>query len=125
MRHHEARYAIGDVAQLLNLPQHVLRFWEQHFIHLKPKKTANGRRLYEQEHIELLKIIKKLLHQEGYTIRGAGMLLNSKTMPNLADLKAGLRTTDGQNTKIRQGLQQALAELEMAEQWLTKTRKSL
>lgn len=63
-------YSIGEVAKELNLEQHVLRFWESQFHQVKPMKR-NGRRLYTCECIEMIKKIKHMLHDEGYTIKGA------------------------------------------------------
>ncbi|MBC6444554.1 MAG: MerR family transcriptional regulator [Alphaproteobacteria bacterium GM202ARS2] len=110
-------YTIGEVTRLLNLPAHVLRFWEQHFIHLNPRKKANGQRAYNETHVALLKIIKRLLHQEGYTIKGAQRLLNSKTLPDSDSLHA--LTVPPANTHLRETLERVLHELQRAEQWLT------
>ncbi|MFQ5346718.1 MAG: MerR family transcriptional regulator [Rhodothalassiaceae bacterium] len=61
---------IGEVSESLDLPQHVLRFWETRFSQIRPLKRGGNRRYYRPEDIELLKTIKTLLYQEGYTIRG-------------------------------------------------------
>lgn len=62
---------IGEVAQALGLRQHVLRYWEDQFPMLRPLTRAGGRRYYRPEDIRLLIDIDRLLHREGYTIRGA------------------------------------------------------
>ena len=66
----EAFRTISEVSKDLALPQHVLRFWETKFIQIKPIKRGGGRRYYRPEDIELLKGIKYLLYNDGYTIRG-------------------------------------------------------
>ena len=66
---------IGEVAEDLDLPAHVLRFWESKFPQLKPLKRGGGRRYYRPEDIQLLRRIRQCLYQEGYTIRGVQKLL--------------------------------------------------
>jgi DNA-binding transcriptional MerR regulator len=66
---------IGEVAEDLDLPAHVLRFWESKFPQLKPLKRGGGRRYYRPEDIALLSRIRACLYQEGYTIRGVQKLL--------------------------------------------------
>ena len=60
----------GEVAEELDLPPHVLRFWESKFAQLKPLKRGGGRRYYRPEDVDLLRTIQRWLYQEGYTIRG-------------------------------------------------------
>src|SRR5204862_6669082 len=67
---------IGEVAEELDLPAHVLRFWETKFPQLKPLKRGGGRRYYRPEDMALLLHIRQCLYQEGYTIRGVQKLLN-------------------------------------------------
>ena len=66
---------IGEVADELDLPAHVLRFWESKFAQLKPLKRRGGRRYYRPEDIVLLRRIRQCLYQDGYTIRGVQKLL--------------------------------------------------
>jgi DNA-binding transcriptional MerR regulator len=66
---------IGEVAEDLELPPHVLRFWESKFPQLKPLKRGGGRRYYRPEDIVLLRQIRQCLYQDGYTIRGVQKLL--------------------------------------------------
>lgn len=66
---------ISEVSDELEVPQHVLRFWETKFTLLKPLKRAGGRRYYRPEDIELLRRIRSLLYKDGYTIKGAQKLL--------------------------------------------------
>jgi DNA-binding transcriptional MerR regulator len=66
---------IGEVADELDLPAHVLRFWESKFAQLKPLKRRGGRRYYRPDDILLLRRIRQCLYQDGYTIRGVQKLL--------------------------------------------------
>ena len=66
----QAFRTISEVSEDLSLPQHVLRFWETKFVQIKPIKRGGGRRYYRPEDIELLRGIKYLLYNDGYTIRG-------------------------------------------------------
>ena len=71
----EAFRTIGEVAEELDVPQHVLRFWEAKFPHIRPVKRGGGRRYYRPQDIELLRTIQQLLHNNGYTIKGVQKLL--------------------------------------------------
>ncbi|CCJ08932.1 MerR family transcriptional regulator [Methylocystis sp. SC2] len=66
----EAMRTIGEVAASLDLPAHVLRFWETRFKQINPLKRAGGRRFYRERDIELVIAIRRLLYDEGYTIKG-------------------------------------------------------
>ena len=66
----EAFRTISEVSKDLAIPQHVLRFWETKFIQIKPIKRGGGRRYYRPEDVEILRGIKNLLYNDGYTIRG-------------------------------------------------------
>jgi len=66
---------ISEVADALELPQHVLRFWETKFTAVRPLKRGGGRRYYRPEDVELLRRIRRLLHDDGYTIKGVQKLL--------------------------------------------------
>ncbi|MBX9840245.1 MAG: MerR family transcriptional regulator [Xanthobacteraceae bacterium] len=74
----DAFRTISEVADELDIPQHVLRFWESRFPQIKPMKRAGGRRYYRPEDVDLLRGIKHLLYAEGYTIRGAQAILRDK-----------------------------------------------
>ncbi len=65
----------GEAAEELDLPAHVLRFWESKFPQINPVKRGGGRRYYRPEDIDLLRRIRQCLYQEGYTIRGVQRLL--------------------------------------------------
>lgn len=69
---------ISEVAEILDVQQHVLRFWETKFSQIRPLKRGGGRRYYRPEDLELLKKIHHLLYTEGYTIKGVQKLLREK-----------------------------------------------
>jgi DNA-binding transcriptional MerR regulator len=71
----DAFRTISEVAEELDLPQHVLRFWETRFSQIKPLKRGGGRRYYRPDDVDLLRGIRHLLYGEGYTIRGAQRIL--------------------------------------------------
>jgi len=71
----DAFRTISEVAEELDLPQHVLRFWETRFNQIKPMKRGGGRRYYRPDDIDLLKGIRHLLYDQGYTIKGVQKLL--------------------------------------------------
>ena len=73
----DAFRTISEVADDLDLPQHVLRFWETRFSQIKPMKRGGGRRYYRPDDIELLKGIRHLLYDQGYTIKGVQKLLKT------------------------------------------------
>lgn len=67
----DALRTIGEVSQALGIRQHVLRYWEEQFPALRPIKRSGGRRYYRPEDIRLVATIDRLVHREGYTLRGA------------------------------------------------------
>jgi DNA-binding transcriptional MerR regulator len=71
----DAFRTISEVAEDLDLPQHVLRFWETRFAQIKPMKRGGGRRYYRPDDVDLLRGIRHLLYGEGYTIRGVQRIL--------------------------------------------------
>ena len=74
----EAFRTISEVAEELNVPKHVLRFWEAKFTQLKPMKRGGGRRYYRPEDVSLLRGIRFLLYDDGYTIRGVQKILREQ-----------------------------------------------
>ena len=72
---------ISEVAGELDVAQHVLRFWESKFPQVRPLKRGGGRRYYRPEDVDLLRQIRSLLYDEGYTIKGAQKLLKSQRRP--------------------------------------------
>ena len=82
---------ISEVSQDLDVPQHVLRFWESKFTQIKPLKRGGGRRYYRPEDVQLLSQIRDLLYKDGYTIRGVQKLLrvpSGKSKDEPADERA-------------------------------------
>jgi DNA-binding transcriptional MerR regulator len=87
----DALRTIGEVATALNIRQHVLRYWEEQFPTLKPIKRSGGRRYYRPEDVRLVATIDRLVHQQGYTLRGARLAIESgaaRTMPEAPALAA-------------------------------------
>jgi DNA-binding transcriptional MerR regulator len=74
----DAFRTISEVAEELDVPQHVLRFWESRFREIKPMKRGGGRRYYRPDDVDLLRGIRHLLYGEGYTIRGVQRLLREQ-----------------------------------------------
>src|SRR6202020_2177650 len=131
----EAYRTIREVADSLDLPQHVLRFWETRFPQIRPLKRAGGRRYYRPDDIERLRLIKRLLYDEGYTIKGVQALSlavpgpadASREAPNVAEPHARLaQETDKKETQAtladddRAALRQALSEIVEAQRILAQ-----
>ena len=142
---------ISEVAGELDVPQHVLRFWESKFIQVRPMKRGGGRRYYRPEDIDLLRSIRELLYTDGYTIKGVQKLLREGGVKALADRQnahAPPRATEIPEPRVRsepadgvqvapappaasdasevEVLREALAEiLEELEQVGTRLRKAL
>lgn len=74
---------IGEVAKALGIRQHVLRYWEEQFPMLKPLKRSGGRRYYRPEDIALVQTIDRLVHREGFTLRGARQALSKGKAPKV------------------------------------------
>lgn len=84
----DAFRTISEVADDLDIPAHVLRFWETRFAQIKPMKRSGGRRYYRPDDVDLLRGIRRLLYGEGYTIRGVQRILREhgiKAVQNLVD----------------------------------------
>jgi DNA-binding transcriptional MerR regulator len=77
---------ISEVADHLNLEQHVLRFWETKFSQIKPLKRGGGRRYYRPEDVVVLEKIYNLLYKQGYTIKGAQQVLKGSTRNQIAQV---------------------------------------
>ena len=87
----DAFRTISEVADDLDIPQHVLRFWETRFSQIKPMKRSGGRRYYRPDDVDLLRGIRRLLYGEGYTIRGVQRILKEHgiaSVQRLADASA-------------------------------------
>ncbi len=90
-------YTIGEVSKIADLPQSVLRYWETEFDDIKPPRHKSGKRLYRQAEIDHILLIKKLLHEDRFTIEGARIALkkgadrNNKTNITVEEIKNGLK----------------------------------
>lgn len=112
---------ISEVSSALDLPAHVLRFWETKFIQLKPMKRSGGRRYYRPEDIEILQSIKVLLYQEGFTIKGAQKALSlRKSSPAKALQARGDAIADAVPYANNMVIAKALALLNDADKRLDK-----
>lgn len=85
----EAFKTISEAAEELDVPQHVLRFWETRFSQIKPMKRGGGRRYYRPNDIDLLKGIRFLLYGQGYTIRGVQRILRENGVADVAAIGRG------------------------------------
>jgi DNA-binding transcriptional MerR regulator len=77
---------ISEVSETLDVPQHVLRFWEGKFPQVKPMKRAGGRRYYRPDDIELLRGVRALLYSEGYTIKGVQKMLRESGARHVCEI---------------------------------------
>lgn len=131
----EAFRTISEVATALEVPQHVLRFWESKFSQVRPLKRGGGRRYYRPDDVELLQKIRSLLYDDGYTIKGVQKLLrdgslkpkrgSAKTAVTAKASAASAAPKDaGADTKLsgaqRQTLQGLLDELEQIKSMLER-----
>jgi DNA-binding transcriptional MerR regulator len=82
----EAFRTISEVAIELNVPQHVLRFWESRFAQIRPLKRAGGRRYYRPEDVDLLRGIRTLLYAEGFTIKGVQKVLRDRGLRHVGEI---------------------------------------
>jgi DNA-binding transcriptional MerR regulator len=85
----EAFRTISEVATELDVPQHVLRFWEGRFAQIKPVKRAGGRRFYRPDDVDLLRGIRALLYVDGLTIRGVQKILKERGLRHVAMIGRG------------------------------------
>lgn len=90
----DAFRTISEVAEHLETPAHVLRFWESRFPQIKPVKRAGGRRYYRPSDVSLLTGIKRLLHDEGMTIRGVQKILREQGVRHVAGLSGDMAADD-------------------------------
>ena len=118
----EAFRTISEAADELGVPQHVLRFWETKFSFIRPMKRAGGRRFYRPQDITVLSGVRRLLHEEGYTIKGVQRLHREQGVRRLVAAGEGeaveAPSSAGQaapvNAAGRNGLLDALQDLEAA-----------
>jgi DNA-binding transcriptional MerR regulator len=88
----EAFRTISEVASELNVPQHVLRFWESRFTQVRPVKRAGGRRYYRPEDVDLLRGIRSLLYHDGLTIKGVQKVLRDQGLKYVTEIGRGEAT---------------------------------
>ena len=111
----EAMRTIGEVSKALGIRQHVLRYWEDQFPMLRPLKRSGGRRYYRPEDIQMVATIDRLVHHEGYTLRGARLAIAGKggaaerPVPTAAPAASADSGMVSQLQVIRDGLAAALA----------------
>jgi len=86
----DAFRTISEAADELHVPQHVLRFWETRFTFIKPMKRAGGRRFYRPTDIAVLRGVRRLLHDEGYTIKGVQKLHREQGVKRLVAAGEGV-----------------------------------
>jgi DNA-binding transcriptional MerR regulator len=91
----EAFRTISEVADELEVPKHVLRFWEAKFSQLKPMKRGGGRRYYRPEDVALLRGIRFLLYNDGYTIRGVQKILREQGPRFVMDHRRAMEEDEG------------------------------
>ena len=101
MKTSDAYKTIGEVSELLQIPQHILRFWEESFIQLKPLKRKGGRRLYSENDINLLRRIKELLYEEGYSVKGVKKYLSKNKIDNIKT-EGKLKVSEEVTIKLKQ-----------------------
>jgi DNA-binding transcriptional MerR regulator len=94
MKGPDAFRTISEAASELGVPQHVLRFWETRFSFIRPMKRAGGRRFYRRQDIDVLRGVRVLLHDEGYTIKGVQRLHKEQGVRRLL-AAAGVSDNDG------------------------------
>lgn len=85
----EAFRTISEVGEELDVPQHVLRFWETRFSQIRPMKRGGGRRYYRVNDVDLLKGIRHLLYGKGYTIKGVQRILKERGVAHVTDIGRG------------------------------------
>jgi len=115
----EAFRTISEAAEELDVPQHVLRFWETKFSFIRPMKRAGGRRFYRPQDIAVLQGVRRLLHDEGYTIKGVQKLHKDQGLRRLlaesgADLGGETPDETLADSEIRDRLTLVLKDLEAA-----------
>ena len=125
----EAFRTISEAADELHVPQHVLRFWETKFAFIRPMKRAGGRRFYRPADIAVLRGVRCLLHDEGYTIKGVQRLYREQGVRRLiaageggAEIQAPAARAEGPGVSTsgggKEGLLRALSDLEAVKQRL-------
>jgi DNA-binding transcriptional MerR regulator len=99
----DAFRTISEAAEELNLPQHVLRFWETRFSTIKPLKRGGGRRYYRPEDVLLLKGIRHLLYDQGFTIKGVQRIIKDQGARYVVGIAARCRPVIGRGSRQARG----------------------
>jgi len=113
----EAFRTISEVAEELEVPQHVLRFWESRFPQVRPLKRAGGRRYYRPDDVALLRRIRQCLYDQGYTIKGVQKLLREGALKSADLVRAGTqagivsKAETAEKAEQAQDLRDIIAEL--------------
>jgi DNA-binding transcriptional MerR regulator len=109
-------FAIGEVADLCGVKPHVLRYWEQEFPQLKPAKRRGNRRYYQPDDVQMIRRIRTLLYEQGFTIMGARAQLSvvkTAILPSVvAPVSAGVAADNKPRANRKQQLEQIRGELE-------------
>jgi DNA-binding transcriptional MerR regulator len=112
-------FTIGEVSELCGVKPHVLRYWEQEFTQLKPVKRRGNRRYYQHHEVLLIRRIRELLYEQGFTISGARNKLDSRSgeapfeegLPGVDEVEAAVPDTRIENALLRSELMAILAVL--------------
>ena len=111
----DAFRTISEVASELDVPQHVLRFWESKFTQVRPLKRGGGRRYYRPEDVELLRRIRALLYAEGYTIKGVQRVLRENPRKSVIEAERSTAAAEDGASGLPKGqrerIQSVMAEL--------------
>lgn len=109
----DAFRTISEVADELEIPQHVLRFWETRFAQIKPMKRSGGRRFYRPEDVDLLRGIRRLLYTEGYTIRGVQRIFKEQGVKSVQSMDANPSRAASQT--LQQAVQRPVVAIPLPE----------
>ncbi|HKB59297.1 MAG TPA: MerR family transcriptional regulator [Gallionellaceae bacterium] len=103
-------FTIGEMSELCGVKPHVLRYWEQEFSQLKPVKRRGNRRYYQHHEVLLIRRIRQLLYEEGFTISGARSRLENQAL--LGEEKAALHPSDFKPGSLREEISEIIALLD-------------
>lgn len=104
-------FTIGEVSELCGVKAHVLRYWEQEFSQLKPVKRGGNRRYYQHHEVLLIRRIRELLYEEGFTISGARSRLDQQHLESRQAEKIAVTSVVQNDFRIRRELQDILSFL--------------
>jgi DNA-binding transcriptional MerR regulator len=105
-------FTIGEVSELCEVKPHVLRYWEQEFSQLKPVKRRGNRRYYQRQDVILIRQIRTLLYEQGFTIGGARQQMAGSTVVEIAEGKNKVKPMQNQMIKeIIEEIEEALSHL--------------